>query len=257
MDTLTAEMRDCRRGAALIFIVEDEPDVASLIAHTLRTAGFATSIFPDGQHVVELALEHLPSLVLLDRMLPGLDGLQVLCGLEDRARGIKKIMLSARSSEPDKVHALELGADDYITKPFSPRELVARVRAVLRSSSEDAGTPQILQVGALAVDLQAMGITVEGRAVVLTMTEFKLLVYFMQRPELTLSRDRLLEALWSSSNRPIEGPRIIDVYVRRLREKIETDPSHPRRLVTRRKGGYALLKGDESPGGDAEPDVQG
>ena len=98
-----------------------------------------------------------------------------------------------------------------------------------------------------------MEINVEGRAVVLTMTECKMLVYFMQHPELTLSRDRLLGALWSSSNRPIQGPRIIDVYVRRLREKIEADPSHPRRLVTRRKGGYALLKGNESPGGEAEP----
>jgi DNA-binding response OmpR family regulator len=243
MNTFAPEMRGPSKGAALIFIVEDEPDVASLIAHTLDNAGFATRVFPDGQHVIEIALQQSPALILLDRMLPGLDGLQILRSFEERARGIRKIMLSARGSELDKVHALELGADDYITKPFSPRELVARVRAVLRSSAEDVEKPRTLQVGTLVADLEAVEITVDGRAVVCTMTEFNMLVYFMRHPERTVSRDRLLADLWSS-RRPIDDSRIIDVYVRRLREKIETDPSNPHRLVTRRGGGYALLKGE-------------
>ena len=241
MNSLAPEMRGHAKGASLIFIVEDEPDVASLIAHALDGAGFATRVFHDGEHVIEAARCSAPALVLLDRMLPGLDGLEILRAFAERTPWVRKIILSARSMEPDKVQALELGADDYITKPFSPRELVARVRAVLRSSSENASNSGILEVGTLAADLSAMEITVEGRAVACTITEFKMLVYFMRHPEKTLSRDRLRGALWSSEG-PIHNSRIIDVYIRRLREKIETVPSNPRRLVTRRGDGYALLK---------------
>jgi DNA-binding response OmpR family regulator len=225
----------------MIFVVEDDRDIASLIAHTLKSAGFATRVFLDGELVFEAAQEHLPALILLDVMLPGLNGMEILACLESqlRTRGIRKIMLSARGSEPDKVHALELGADDYITKPFSPRELVLRTRAVLRPSGV-ADQHRTIQIGDLVADLDMRTVTVQKREVLLTATEYNLLVYFMLHTGRMLSRDRLLEDIWPS-NRPIEDSRIIDVYVRRLRERIETDPSNPHRLVTRRGGGYTLL----------------
>jgi DNA-binding response OmpR family regulator len=244
---MTSEIRiyDNQPSATLIFVVEDDKDIASLIAHTVKSAGFATRVFPDGQLVFEAAQEHLPALILLDVMLPGLNGMEILACLESqqRTRGIRKIMLSARGSEPDKVHALELGADDYITKPFSPRELILRIRAVLRSSPAAADQHRTIQVGDLVADLDARTVTVQKRQVLLTATEYNLLVYFMLHSGRMLSRDRLLEDIWPS-NRPIEEPRIIDVYIRRLRERIETDPSNPYRLVTRRGGGYTLLDPD-------------
>jgi DNA-binding response OmpR family regulator len=187
----------------------------------------------------------MPALILLDVMLPGLSGTEILRQLElqQRTREIRKIMLSARGSETDKVRALELGADDYITKPFSPRELVLRIRAVLRSSPGVADHHRTAQVGNLIVDLDARTVTVQDREVLLSATEYSLLVHFILHPGQTLSRDRLLEDIWPP-NRPIEDSRIIDVYIRRLRERIECDPSNPKRLVTQRGGGYTLVDPD-------------
>jgi two-component system phosphate regulon response regulator PhoB len=229
------------RALTLIFVVEDDRDIASLISHTLKGAGFATRVFLDGQLVVEAALEQLPALILLDVMLPGLNGIELLRCLESqqRTRSIRKIMLSARGSEMDKVQALELGADDYVTKPFSPRELVLRIRAVLRSSAGVADQHRTAQVGNLIADLDARTVTVQDREVLLSATEYNLLVHFMLHAGRTLSRDRLLEDIWPP-NRPIEDSRIIDVYVRRLRERIEADPSNPRILVTQRGGDIRL-----------------
>jgi DNA-binding response OmpR family regulator len=229
----------------LIFVVEDDKDIASLIAHTVQSAGFAPRVFLDGQLVVEAAQEQLPALILLDLMLPGLGGMEILRCLESqqRTREIRKIILSARGSELDKVRALELGADDYVTKPFSPRELILRIRAVLRSLPGDSNRHRTLQVGDLVADLDARTVTTQNGQVHLTATEYNVLVHFMLHAGRTLSRDRLLADLWPSS-RPIEESRIIDVYIRRLRERIEADPSNPRRLVTRRGGGYTLLDPD-------------
>jgi two-component system phosphate regulon response regulator PhoB len=241
---MTSEIRiyDNRPSATLIFVVEDDRDVASLISHTLTGAGFATRVFLDGQLVVEAAKKHKPALILLDVMLPGLSGTEILRQLEfqQRTREIRKIMLSARGSELEKVRALELGADDYITKPFSPRELVLRIRAVLRSSPGVADQRRTAQVGNLTADLDARTVTVQDREVLLSATEYNLLVHFMLHAGRTLSRDRLLEDL-RPSNRSIGDSRIIDVYVHRLRERIEADPSNPNRLVTQRGGGYTLL----------------
>ena len=232
-------------SAPLVFIVEDDRDIASLIMHTVKSAGFAARVFLDGQLVVEAAYEQAPALILLDLMLPGLDGMELLRCLESqqRTREIRKIILSARGSELDKVRALELGADDYVTKPFSPRELVLRIRAVLRSLPGDSERHRTLQVGDLVADLDARTVTTQKGQVNLTATEYDVLVYFMIHAGRTLSRERLLADVWTSS-RPIEDSRIVDVYIRRLRERIETDPSDPRRLVTRRGGGYTLLDPD-------------
>ncbi len=226
----------------LIFVVEDDKDIASLIAHTVKGAGFAARIFADGQFVVEAAQQQLPKLVLLDLMLPSLGGMEILRSLESqqRTREIRKIILSARASELDKVRALELGADDYVTKPFSPRELLLRIRAVLRSLPGDSDRHRTIQVGDLVADLDARTVTTQNGQVHLTATEYKVLVHFMLHAGCTLSRDRLLEDLWPLS-RPIENSRIVDVYIRRLRERIETDPSNPRRLLTCRGGGYMLV----------------
>ncbi len=233
---------DDQPPTALIFVVEDDRDIASLIEHTVKDAGFAPRVFLDGQLVVEAAQEQLPALILLDLMLPGLDGMEILHCLESqqRTREIRKIILSARGSELDKVRALELGADDYITKPFSPRELILRIRAVLRSLPGDSDRHRTMRVGDLVADLDARTVTIQNVQVHLTATEYNVLVHFMLHAGRTLSRDRLLADLWPSS-RPIEESRIIDVYIRRLRERIEADPSNPRRLVTRRRGGYTLL----------------
>jgi DNA-binding response OmpR family regulator len=229
----------------LIFVVEDDKEIASLIAHTVKAAGFAACVFLDGQLVVEAAQEQLPALILLDLMLPSLDGMEILRALESqpRTREIRKIILSARGSELDKVRALELGADDYVTKPFSPRELLLRIRAVLRSLPGDSGRHRTMQVGDLVADLDARTVTTQSGQVHLTATEYNVLIHFMLHAGRTLSRDRLLADIWPLS-RPIEGSRIVDVYIRRLRERIEADPSNPRRLVTRRGGGYTLIDPD-------------
>jgi two-component system, OmpR family, response regulator VicR len=235
---------DDRPSTPLIFVVEDDRDIASLIAHTVKGAGFAARVFPDGQFVVEAAHKQLPALILLDLMLPGQDGMEILRCLESQqpTREIRKIVLSARGSELDKVRALELGADDYVTKPFSPRELILRIRAVLRSLPGDSDRHRTLRVGDLVADLDARSVATHNGLVHLTATEYNVLIHFMLHAGRTLSRDRLLADLWPLS-RAIES-RIIDVYIRRLRERIEADPSSPRRLVTRRGGGYTLLDPD-------------
>jgi DNA-binding response OmpR family regulator len=236
---------DERPLTPLIFVVEDNSDIALLIAHTVKGAGFASRVFLDGQTVVEAAHEQSPALILLDLMLPGQDGMEILRCLEaqQRTRGIRKIILSARGSELDKVRALELGADDYVTKPFSPRELILRIRAVLRSLPGDSDRHRTLRVGDLVADLDARTVTTQNGTIHLTATEYNVLVHFMLHAGRTLSRDRLIMDLWPSSKSPEES-RVIDVYIRRLRERIESDPSDPRKLVTRRGGGYTLLDPD-------------
>jgi two-component system, OmpR family, response regulator VicR len=178
-------------------------------------------------------------------MLPGVEGMEILCCLESqqRTREIRKIILSARGSELDKVRALELGADDYVTKPFSPRELILRIRAVLRSLPGDSDRHRTMQVGDLVLDLDARIVTTQNGQVHLTAIEYNVLVHFMLHAGRTLSRDRLLADIWPLS-RPIEDSRIIDLYIRRLLERIEADPSNPRRLLTRRGRGYTLLDPD-------------
>jgi DNA-binding response OmpR family regulator len=230
----------------LIFIVEDEPEIASLMAHAVAKVGFATRVFHDGRSVMEALPTQLPALILLDQMLPDLSGLEILRCMEqeERLRHIKKIIVSARSSESEKVHALDLGADDYVTKPFSPRELVARVRAVLRSETNIA-THRVLQLGNLLADLDARRLMIDGQESACSTTEFDLLTYFMRYPGQTLSRRHLLEKVWSDNWQSIDS-RVVDVYVHRLRQKIETKAADTTRLVTRRGGGYALILPDST-----------
>jgi two-component system phosphate regulon response regulator PhoB len=222
----------------LVFVVEDEEDIARLISHNLQAAGFDVQSFVSGTSVIAEALRETPSLFLLDVMLPGADGFELCRQIRQRATlsAIPIIFLTARTAEADRVKGLELGGDDYITKPFSPRELVARVRSVLRGIRQPTIAPEVLRVGDLEIDASSMTVQVQGRAVLTTVREFRLLEYLATHVGRVLTRDQLLDAVWRET--PFVTPRSIDVYVRRLREKIENDPRHPRYLRTLRGIGY-------------------
>jgi len=227
-----------RVSRCLVFLVEDEEDIARLISHNLQAAGFEVLSFVSGGSVVSEALREMPSLFLLDVMLPGADGFE-LCRQIRQTPTLSStpiIFLTAKTAEADRVKGLELGGDDYITKPFSPRELVARVRSVLRGIRQPPAMPEVLRMGELEIDPSSMTVQVQGKAVLTTVREFRLLEYLAMHCGRVLTRDQLLDAVWKET--PFVTPRSIDVYVRRLREKIEADPRHPRYLKTLRGIGY-------------------
>jgi len=220
-----------------VFLVEDESDIALLIRHHLEGAGFAVSSFPNAAGVVQAAEVARPSLFLIDIMLPGGNGLD-LCRRLRKTPTLSKIpiiFVTARTGEPDRVAGLELGADDYITKPFSPREMVARIKAVMRRYDRPA-PPTRLAAGPIELDTNAMSLTVSGVLVPTTLTEFRLLEHLMRHTGQVFSRDQLLDAVWQESRYVTD--RSVDVYVRRLRGKIEQDPENPRYLRTVRGAGY-------------------
>ena len=220
-----------------VFLVEDEPDIALLIRHHLEGAGFAVSGFPNASGVVQAAELACPSLFLIDIMLPGGNGFD-LCRQLRKAPTLNKapiIFVTARTGEPDRVAGLDLGADDYITKPFSPREMVARVKAVLRRYDRPLPATR-LAAGPIELDTKAMSLTVSGELVPTTMTEFRLLEHLMRHAGQVFTRDQLLDAVWQESRYVTD--RSVDVYVRRIRGKIEDDPENPRYLRTVRGAGY-------------------
>ncbi len=220
-----------------IFLVEDDPDISRLVRHHLEAEGFSVRVFPTGSTVMAEAERQRPTLFLLDIMVPGKDGLE-LCRQIRQTQGlaaIPVIFLTAKGGEADRVLGLELGADDYIPKPFSPRELVARVKAVLRRF-ERPMSPSPLRVGEIEIDPGAMTLTVSGNSITTTATEFRLLEYFARHVGRVFTRDQLLDSVWRDT--AFVTPRSIDVYVRRIREKIEPDPENPRYLKTVRGAGY-------------------
>jgi two-component system phosphate regulon response regulator PhoB len=222
----------------VIFVVEDEEDIARLIAHNLQAAGFEVQSFVSGASVLTEAMRELPALFLLDVMLPGTDGFE-LCRHIRQTPALSAtpiIFLTAKTSEADRVKGLELGGDDYITKPFSPRELIARIRTVLRGVGHTAAGAEVLRLGDLEIDVSSMTVQVGGRNVLTTVREFRLLEYLASHRGRVLTRDQLLDAVWKET--PFVTPRSIDVYIRRLREKIEQDPRHPQYLKTLRGIGY-------------------
>ena len=222
----------------VIFVVEDEEDIARLIAHNLQAAGFEVQSFVSGASVLTEAMRELPALFLLDVMLPGTDGFE-LCRHIRQTPALSAtpiIFLTAKTSEADRVKGLELGGDDYITKPFSPRELIARIRTVLRGIGHTAAGSEVLRFGDLEIDVSSMTVQIGGRNVLTTVREFRLLEYLATHRGRVLTRDQLLDAVWKET--PFVTPRSIDVYIRRLREKIERDPRHPQYLKTLRGIGY-------------------
>lgn len=221
----------------LIFVVEDDADISRLVKHQLEGAGFSTRVFSSVPGVIAQAQRESPSLFILDIMLPGGDGLD-LCRDIRRTPALAMtpiIFLTAKSTEADRVVGLEIGADDYITKPFSPRELVARVKAVMRRFEQPLA-PSMVRAGDLEIDSGAMLLNVRGKPVTTTATEFRLIEYLARHPGRVFTRDQLLDAVWRDT--AFVTPRSVDVYVRRLREKIERDPENPRHLKTVRGAGY-------------------
>jgi DNA-binding response OmpR family regulator len=214
----------------LILIVEDEPSIAEVVNLYLRRAGFQTLRAADGTSALEILNQSTPDLVILDVMLPQVDGFALTRWIRDRG-DTPIIIVSSRREESDRIAGLELGADDYVVKPFSPQELVSRVRAVLRrvhKGETEAVAP--LKFGDLTIEPDTMLVSVRGRQISLTAKEFELLHHFARHPRHVFSRDQLLQAVWGGSE--FIDPSTVTVHIRRLREKIETDPSEPQRLVT-------------------------
>jgi len=222
--------------APRLLVVEDDHDIAHLLSHSLSRAGFAVDLLHSGAEVLPAVRRSLPDLVLLDLMLPGLDGLEVCRTLrgDPRTAAVPIIMLTARAEESDRIVGLELGADDYITKPFSPNEVVARVRALLRRAHR-ASPPGLLRYGPLTVDVERHTVSVNGSEVRLTAKEFLLLQYLVEHRGRVLSRDLLLSDVWGYQY--TGGTRTVDVHVRRLREKL---PILVDSLVTVKQFGYKL-----------------
>jgi len=223
-----------------VFVLEDDSDISRLVQYQLERAGFAVKTYAAIGSILQDAERSRPALFLLDIMVPGGDGLD-LCRrlrLNPTLSSVPIIFLTARAAENDRVQGLELGADDYITKPFGTRELIARVRAVLRrfERPEAAANLTTLNVDDLEIDGSAMQLIVKGELIPTTATEFRLLDYLARHPGRVFSRDQLLDAVWGDAR--FVTPRSVDVYVRRIREKIEVDPETPRYLKTMRGAGY-------------------
>ncbi|MGH9601157.1 MAG: response regulator [Terriglobales bacterium] len=231
--------RDARQALRKrILIIEDDKDIRGLLRYDLEREGFRVSESEDGLDGLALVRKSPPDLLVLDLMLPRLSGLEICKQVrrEQAGRRMPILVLTARSEEPDRIVGLELGADDYVTKPFSPRELVARIKALLRRAEPAGGTNELLRVGPLVIDPASYRVLRHGRPLEVSALEFRLLYFLASHPNRAFSRDQLLEAVWGADRFVI--PRIVDVYVRHLREKIEDEPNRPVRLKTVRSVGY-------------------
>ena len=222
-----------------IQIIEDDKDIIELVRYNLEKDGFQVIASSDGATGLAQIRKAPPDLVVLDLMLPKLSGLEICKEVRKDAslNRLPILILTAKGEEADRVVGLELGADDYVTKPFSPRELVARVKALLRRAEPPAATSEKpIEVGALRIDPSAYRVTRGGKAVPMSTLEFRLLYYLAARPNRVFTRDQLLDGVWGTDR--FVTPRSVDVYVRRLREKMESDPQHPAYLKTIRGAGY-------------------
>jgi len=227
-----------------IVVLEDDPDIRGLVRYHLESNGFTVRLYDRIGSIVQEAEQSPPSLFLLDIMIPGGDGFELCRSLRSHPilSGVPVIFLTARAAEDDRVRGLEMGADDYIVKPFGVRELVARIKVVLRrfDNSAQESTPSDFTLDEIRIDRAAMQVHIAGELVPMTATEFRLLDYLTQRPNRVFSRDQLLQAVWSGAR--FVTDRSVDVYVGRLREKIETTPEFPKYLKTVRGAGYRFEK---------------
>jgi len=207
-------------GGERILVVDDEPDIVALVVYHLAKAGYRVSSAATGTDALALAKRDRPSLIVLDLMLPGMSGFDVLAKLreEEATAGIAVLMLTARKEEPDRIRGLELGADDYLTKPFSPQELVLRVTAILRRVTASGETADILAIGPIRVDRSAHRVTVNDHEIELTPTEYKLLLTLAERRGRVQGRAQLLETVWDAA--PDIQTRTVDMHVQRLRTKL-------------------------------------
>lgn len=234
-----------------ILVIDDEADIVELISYNLKKEGFSVDFAYDGESALKKIKGNKYDLVILDLMLPGIQGLE-LCRIirnDPEISGLPIIMLTARGEEVDKVVGLEMGADDYITKPFSIRELAARAKAILRRADKPAAREAtvsgvisesggILKIKDMAIDKERYTVTINNRQIKLSATEFKLLLYLAERPNKIYNRDHLLDAVWGDD--VYVEPRTVDVHIRRLRTKIEEDPNNPKYIKTMRGVGYFI-----------------
>jgi two-component system alkaline phosphatase synthesis response regulator PhoP len=223
-----------------ILVIEDEPDIRKLVNYNLTQERYKVLEAEDGEQALRLLQRARPNLVILDLMLPGMSGMELCKLLRDRqdTAQLPILMLTAKAGEADKVIGLEMGADDYLAKPFSPREMVARVRAILRrSETAGAGDGQSsYDKGPLRIDFATYEVFARGKPVKLTLKEFELLRFLTQNPNRVLSRDQLLDRVWGGET--FVTPRTVDVHIRRLRKAIEKDDRHPKWILTLRGVGY-------------------
>ena len=224
-----------------ILIVEDDKALVDVLNYHLSKEGYKVVIALDGEQALEMARKSRPNIILLDVMLPKMDGFQV-CRILRKETTVPILMLTAKDSEIDKIVGLEIGADDYLTKPFSMRELVARIRAMLRRSevveTQSSGPAVPIRVGALEIDTARRRVSVQGSTVKLTTKEFDLLLFLAENKGIVFSREQLLEKVWGYDY--AGDTRSVDVHIRWLREKIETNPGKPEYLITVRGVGYKL-----------------
>lgn len=223
-----------------ILVVEDEPDIRKLVHYNLAQERYKVLEAEDGEQALRVVQRDKPNLVILDLMLPGLSGMEVCKLLRERpdTAGLPILMLTAKAAESDRVVGLELGADDYLAKPFSPRELVARVRAILRRANGALRVEPLpaYDKGGLKLDFTTYEVFARGKIVKLTLKEFELLKFLVQNPNRVLSRDQLLDRVWGGET--FVTPRTVDVHIRRLRKAIEKDDSKPKWILTLRGVGY-------------------
>jgi len=223
---------------AKILVVDDEKDILELVSYNLQKEGFQIETSHNGEEALQRIRSERFNLIVLDLMLPGMQGMELCRTLksDDTTSSIPIIMLTAKSEELDKVLGLEMGADDYITKPFSPRELIARVNAVLRRTKEQPIKEKIITIGELEINTDTYQVVKRGKLIKLSATEFRLLLYLVQKKGRVFNRDMLLDAVWKDE--AFVEPRTVDVHIRRLRAQIEDDPSKPAYIKTRRGIGY-------------------
>lgn len=215
-----------------ILVVEDEPSIAEVVGLYLSRAGFLVQTAKDGRQAMSMLEKKIPDLVVMDLMLPGIDGLSLTRWLRDHSN-VPIIMVTARREEIDRIAGLEMGADDYVVKPFSPQELVSRVRAVLRRTGRDqagAESERILSFDTITINLLTRIVMVKESQIELTAKEFDMLYHLARHPKQVFTRDQLLEHVWGGAE--YIDPGTVTVHVRRLREKIESDPSSPKHLLT-------------------------
>jgi phosphate regulon transcriptional regulator PhoB len=225
-------------GNMKILIVDDEPDIVELVTYNLRKEGFDVSSAFDGEEALARIRKEKFDFVILDLMLPGIQGMEI-CRImrnDPRMKNIPIIMLTAKGEELDKILGLEMGADDYMTKPFSPRELLARIKTVMRRTSEKTTDETVVRIGKLAVNKETYTVTKNDKPLELSSTEFRLFLYLVERKGKVFNRDQLLDAVWKDE--AFVEPRTVDVHIRRLRTHIEDDPANPKYVKTRRGVGY-------------------
>uniref|UniRef100_A0A7C4EQK6 Phosphate regulon transcriptional regulatory protein PhoB n=1 Tax=Thermodesulfovibrio aggregans TaxID=86166 RepID=A0A7C4EQK6_9BACT len=223
-----------------ILIVEDEKEIAELIAYSLKKEKFDVDIALDGEDALKKLKHNFYELVILDLMLPKIQGLEICRFIRDNAKfqNTGVVIVTVKGEEFDKITGFEMGADDYITKPFSPKELVARVKAVLRRVKIESSDKEVIKIKDMVIDKEKYLVSVRGEPVKLSYTEFRLLLYLAERPNKIFSRNRLVDEVWGHD--VYVDPRTVDVHIRRLRLKIEKDPDNPVYIKTLRGVGYYI-----------------